>query len=85
MKSGIFLLFTSVVTVMASPTPQVGETNIMERNPLEDIVQRASCKHPSRCSWFNSGGCEDYCDGYGGFDYMKGCGFRRKRCCCNKS
>ncbi|KAK4125186.1 hypothetical protein N657DRAFT_644023 [Parathielavia appendiculata] len=86
MKSAVFLLFTSIAAVMASPTPPTGDaTTIAERNPLEEIVQRATCRHPGECGWFNSGQCEYHCDGYGGFDFMQGCGWKRKRCCCNKS
>jgi hypothetical protein len=77
MKSGILLLLTSLAAVMASPTPQDGETAA--------IVERATCKHPGECRWNNSGQCEYHCDGYGGFDFMQDCGWLRGRCCCNKS
>ncbi|KAL2016692.1 hypothetical protein VTK56DRAFT_3194 [Thermocarpiscus australiensis] len=80
MKAAAILLFTSIAAVIASPTPAVGETTVVERNPLEELVARAECKHPGPCGWLNSGQCEYQCDGYGGFKYMQGCGWGRKRC-----
>ncbi|KAK3293840.1 uncharacterized protein B0H64DRAFT_442943 [Chaetomium fimeti] len=78
MKVNTFLVLTPLATVMASPTPQVGDTTVSERNPLEGIVQREICRHPGECGWFNSGQCEYHCDGYGGFDFMEDCGWKRK-------
>ncbi|KAK4102841.1 hypothetical protein N658DRAFT_494903 [Parathielavia hyrcaniae] len=90
MKAAAILLLTTIAAaVTASPTPQTGDTAaaaaVAERNPLEEIVQRATCKHPGECGWLNSGQCEYHCDGYGGFDFMQDCGWKRKRCCCNRS
>lgn len=75
MKTSFAILLTAVAGVLASPTG----TSSTERSPL---VAREQCFHPGECGWANSGQCEYHCDGYGGFMYMQGCGWGRKRCCC---
>jgi hypothetical protein len=74
MKSYLVLFVTALATTaLASPYPEAG------------LEERATCKHPGECGWTNSGQCEYHCDGYGGFDFMQDCGWKRKRCCCNKA
>ena len=78
MKTSFALLLATAAAVLASPTP--ADTSSAETGPL--LVAREKCYHPGECGWTNSGQCEYHCDGYGGFMYMQGCGWGRKRCCC---
>ncbi|KAI5805672.1 hypothetical protein EDC01DRAFT_640036 [Geopyxis carbonaria] len=72
MKTSIILLVTALaVSVLASP----------QAEGLK-LAEREVCNHPGPCSRTESGQCEYHCDGYGGFQYMQGCGWFRKRCCC---
>jgi len=75
MKTATFILALSTVlsAVMASPH-SLADSGL--------LVGREQCRHPGGCGWLNSGQCEEHCDGYGGFEYMQGCGWGRKRCCC---
>jgi hypothetical protein len=47
-----------------------------------ELMPRAQCKSPSKCSWFISGQCEYWCGGHEKYSHMQGCGWKRKRCCC---
>ncbi|PGH27774.1 hypothetical protein AJ80_00562 [Polytolypa hystricis UAMH7299] len=76
MKSYLVILVAALSAgVLATPHPAL--------NPL--LQGREVCNHPGECGWFESGQCEYHCDGYGGFQYMQDCGWRRKRCCCVKA
>ncbi|ELQ38259.1 hypothetical protein MCOR27_004493 [Pyricularia oryzae] len=71
-------VLAAVTTITAAPA-----TSPVEQ-PFANIVAREQCFHPGECGWTRSGQCEYHCDGYGGFMYMQGCGWGRKRCCCAK-
>ncbi|KAH8887975.1 hypothetical protein GQ53DRAFT_749324 [Thozetella sp. PMI_491] len=78
MKTSIVLFIAALTTsVMANPMPSEAE--------LDSLIEaRSTCLNPGVCSWGESGQCEWWCNNHGGFKVMQGCGWGRKRCCCNK-
>jgi hypothetical protein len=83
MKTSVVIFLASLATsVLSAPS---AEPNQSPADVLPSgLVTREQCFHPGECGWAQSGQCEYHCDGYGGFMYMQGCGWGRKRCCCAK-
>lgn len=72
MKSYLIILVSVLATtVLGTPIAEP-----------EQPQTREVCYRPGTCGWFESGQCEKWCYDYGGFQYMQGCKWGRKRCCC---
>ena len=80
MKSTLLFLVAAFTTAVVANPVSANPAHAVPR----ELQNREQCFHPSECKWTNSGQCEYHCDGYGGFMYMQGCGWGRKRCCCAK-
>ncbi|CRK48267.1 hypothetical protein BN1723_016848 [Verticillium longisporum] len=74
MKTSFAVILTTLTAVLAAP-------QLAADAPIE--ARQDNCFHPSSCSAFWSGKCQDYCDTRG-FSHMTGdgCGGLRKKCCC---
>lgn len=74
MKLSAIFFVTAFTGVIATP--------VADGSALE---ARATCYHPSSCSWTNSGRCEGYCSDRGHtytFMSSSGCTLNSKKCCC---
>ncbi|KAM7213965.1 hypothetical protein V8F06_010664 [Rhypophila decipiens] len=70
------ILAIAIAAIAASAAPADTDT-------APAAIAADKCSHPSDCSWWHYGKCEDYC-GQREFSHMStdDCGFLKKRCCC---